>query len=235
MSLRYILFDLDGSLLPMDQDVFIEAYFGRLTAYVAPHGYDPKKFAKSIWQGTGAMIVNDGSQSNEAVFWNTMKNIYGDAILQSQPILEEFYQKEFPLIQKVCGFDPLAGPAIRKLKEMGYTVVLATNPIFPAVATENRIKWAGLDKQDFALYTTCENSRYCKPNPDYYREVLQKIDADPKECLMVGNDATEDLAATQLGMDVFLLTACLINKQQTDISGYPQGDLNALLQYIQSR
>lgn len=235
MSLRYILFDLDGSLLPMDQDIFIEAYFGRIAAYIAPHGYEPKQFIKSIWLGTGAMIKNDGSCTNEDAFWNTMVQIYGENVRQCEPILDEFYRTQFPLVRSACGVDPLAGPTVKKLKEMGYTLALATNPIFPSIATENRILWAGLDKEDFALYTTYENSRYCKPNPDYYQEVLQKLGAKPEECLMVGNDATEDLAAAQLGIDVFLLTQCLINKQKTDISGYPQGDLNALLQYIQSK
>ena len=235
MSLRYILFDLDGSLLPMDQDVFIEAYFGHIAAHMSLHGYEPKSFIKSIWQGTGAMIQNDGNQTNEAVFWTVMTQIYGDKARQCQPILDEFYRTKFPLVRSACGFDPLTAPTIQKLKEMGFTLVLATNPIFPSIATENRMLWAGLNQDDFALYTTYENSRCCKPNPLYYQEILNKLGASPEQCLMVGNDATEDLAAEQLGIDVFLLNKCLINKHQKDITGYPQGDLNHLLQYIQSK
>ena len=235
MSLRYILFDLDGSLLPMDQELFIQDYFRRIAAYIAPHGFDPQTFTQSIWQGTAAMFKNNGERTNEAVFWDTMMKIYGPDIRTCEPILDEFYRTEFPKVQKVCGFDPLAGPTIRKLKEMGYIPVLATNPIFPSVATENRMRWAGLRQDDFILYTTYENSNSCKPNPEYFKEILNKLEAEPSQCLMVGNDATEDLAAKHLGIDVFLLTACLINKQNIDISTYPQGDLNALLQYIQSR
>ena len=110
--------------------------------------------------------------------------------------------------------------------------MLATNPIFPAVATENRIRWAGLTPADFELYTTYENSCHCKPNPDYYRDILTQIGADPAECLMVGNDAVEDVAAGQLGMKVFLLTDCLINKDGKDISAYPQGSFDELIAYI---
>ena len=235
MSLRYILFDLDGSLLPMDQDLFIRDYFRRIATFIAPHGFDPKQFTESIWQGTAAMFQNNGKQTNETVFWDTMVSIYGDNIYQCEPILDEFYRTEFPKVQKICGFDPSAAATIAQLKSWGYVPILATNPIFPAVATENRIRWAGLDKNDFALYTTYENSSYCKPNPNYFIEILRQLQAEPSQCLMVGNDAVEDLAAAQLGIDVFLLTKCLINKKQTDISNYPQGDLNALLQYIQSR
>lgn len=234
MSLRYILFDLDGSLLPMDQDAFIESYFGHISAFVSARGFDAKALAKAIWQGTAAMFQNDGKHTNEEVFWSVMTQLLGDTAVQSQPTLEEFYRSQFHLVRNACGFDPLAAATIQSLKEQGYTLALATNPIFPAIATESRMAWAGLNRSDFALYTTYENSRYSKPNPRYYQEVLEKLGAKPEECLMVGNDATEDAAAEQLGIPVFLLTDCLINKQQKPISQYPQGNLTDLLQYIRS-
>ena len=234
MSLRYIFFDLDGSLLPMDQDRFIEAYFSEIAGFMAPFGYDPKEFIRCIWKGIGAMLQNSGTDTNEAVFWDTMTQLLGEDAQKCQPILEEFYRSRFPKVQKACGFDPLAAPTLEKLRQLGLIPVLATNPIFPAVATQNRIAWAGLRCEDFALYTTYENSRYCKPNPAYYQEILEKLGAKPEECLMVGNDATEDLAAEQLGIPVFLLTDCLINKNQREIQEYPQGNLKDLLEYIQS-
>ena len=49
---------------------------------------------------------------------------------------------------------------------------------------------------------------------------------------MVGNDAAEDTAAEKLGIRVFLLTDCLINKDSRNISGYPQGSFDDLLNYI---
>ena len=117
---------------------------------------------------------------------------------------------------------------------MGYRVVLATNPLFPAIATRNRIRWAGLNPEDFELVTTYENSHYCKPNPDYYREILGKLSLDGSQCLMVGNDVGEDMIAGILGMKVFLLTDCLINSAGGDISVYPNGSFPELLHYIRS-
>ena len=119
-----------------------------------------------------------------------------------------------------------------KLKAAGYRVLLATNPIFPAIATENRIRWAGLEPEDFELYTTYENSCHCKPNPDYYRDILDRLALDPAECLMVGNDATEDTAAELTGMQVFLLTDCLINKENKDLSRWPHGGFDELEKFI---
>ena len=109
------------------------------------------------------------------------------------------------------------------VKQKGMTAVLATNPVFPRVATESRIRWAGLDPKDFALYTTYENACFCKPNPKYYLEILEKLGCQPSECLMVGNDVDEDMVAESLGMRVFLLSDCLINRSQKDISFFPNG------------
>ncbi|MBR5534255.1 MAG: HAD family hydrolase, partial [Ruminiclostridium sp.] len=148
------------------------------------------------------------------------------------PVFEEFYANEFQKAQSVCGFSPESKEIVEKIKKAGYNVVLATNPIFPAIATQSRIRWAGLEPEDFQLYTTYENSSYSKPNPKYYVEVLEKLGLDPKECLMVGNDVTEDGAAKALGMDVFFLTDCLINKEQKDISGEPHGSFAELAAYL---
>ena len=86
--------------------------------------------------------------------------------------------------------------------------------------------------EDFELYTTYENSTHCKPNPAYFHDVAESLHLAPESCLMVGNDALEDTAAAQVGMQVFLLTDCLINKDGRDISTYPRGSFEQLLDYI---
>ena len=234
MSITTILFDLDGTLLPMDQDSFVRAYFGLLAAKLGPHGYEAQPLIKAIWAGTAAMVKNDGSKTNEAAFWDYFAGLYGENARADEPIFAEFYHTDFQKVQDVCGFDPRAAETVAALKDMGFTLVLATNPIFPAIATESRMRWAGLNQQDFVHYTTYENSSYCKPNPNYYREVLSRIGVSPENCLMVGNDATEDMVAESLGMKVFLLTDCLINKQGKDISAYPHGSFDALMDYIRT-
>ncbi len=232
--IKTILFDLDGTLLPMDQDVFLKAYLGSLAQKLAPHGYNPDLLVKSIWKGTGAMVMNDGAARNDEVFWNTFSAIYGKDTRVDEPIFEEFYRNEFQNVIKACGFDPRASEAIREIKSMGYKVALATNPLFPAIATHSRARWAGLNPDDFDLITTYENSYHCKPNPDYYREILGKLNLNPEECVMVGNDVNEDMVAGALGMKVFLLTDCIINKDNKDISQYPNGSFPELLDYIRS-
>jgi FMN phosphatase YigB (HAD superfamily) len=110
--------------------------------------------------------------------------------------------------------------------------VLATNPLFPAVATESRIRWAGLSPEDFELYTTFENSRYCKPNLAYYEDILATLSVSGEECVMVGNDVEEDMIAERLGMKTFLLTDCLINKNGEDISKWAHGGFEELKEFL---
>lgn len=235
MSLKAILFDLDGTLLPMDQDIFIKAYFGGLVKKLAPHGYDPQATVNAIWAGTKAMIQNDGSCTNEKKFWQSFCGILGENTRADEPLFQEFYETDFQKVQSVCGFTPESAPLVRWLKEKGCRVILATNPLFPSIATESRIRWAGLQPEDFELYTTYENSSFCKPNPDYYRDILAKTGLDPADCLMVGNDVADDMIAATLGCRVFLLTDCLINSKNADISAYPQGSFSDLRRYLEQQ
>lgn len=232
MSIKAILFDLDGTLLPMDQDVYIKAYLKGLCATLAPKSYDPRAVAGALWKSTDAMIKNDGSKSNEAAFWDNFCAILGDGVKNEEPLLDEFYRTEFQKIKDVCGYSPKSRVLIDRLREAGVKIALATNPVFPAVATESRIRWAGLEPDDFELITTYEGIGYCKPNPDYYLEVARRMGVSPEECLMVGNDVSDDMVAEDLGMRVFLLTDCLINKDGVDISRYPNGSFDALDSYI---
>lgn len=232
MNITTILFDLDGTLLPMDQDTFAKAYVKGLTLAAEPAGYSPMILSTAIMAGTASMVKNNGEKTNEEVFWDTLERTYGESVCGDIHLFDEFYATDFQKIKDVCGFEPRAVELIKYIKQKGFRVALATNPLFPKVATESRIRWAGLQPEDFETYTTYETSRYCKPNLDYYKEILQQLQVTPQECLMVGNDVAEDMIAEQLGMKVFLLTDCLINKNNADISIYPHGSFDELKVFI---
>lgn len=232
MSIQTVLFDLDGTLLPMDQDVFVGAYFKSLAARLAAHGYGPEALTDAVWAGTKAMMQNDGSVTNETAFWKVFSDIFGEKVREDEPHFDAFYQTDFDRMQAVCGFTPKAAQAVHKIKEAGFTVALATNPIFPSIATEKRIRWAGLDPSDFVFYTSYENASYSKPHPGYYEEIARRLGVAPEACIMVGNDVTDDMVAATVGMKVFLLTNDLINKENADISIYPHGDFDDLIKHL---
>ena len=178
------------------------------------------------------MVKNDGSCTNEMAFWKHFSSIHGEESSKDLPIFTDFYRNEFQLVKKSCSFNPKAKEVIDLVKSKGLRVALATNPLFPSIATESRIKWAGLDPQDFELFTTYENSRYCKPNIKYYLDIMESLGVKPEECLMVGNDVAEDMVTSTIGMKVFLLTDCLLNTYNLPTENYPQGDFDDLINFI---
>lgn len=233
--LTTVLFDLDGTLLPMVQEDFVRAYFAKLASFAAPYGYEAKSLIDTLWKGTAAMVQNDGAKTNREAFWDSFASAFGEQARAHEAAFEEFYATDFNLAQNACGFTPEAAETVEFLKAKGIRRVLATNPIFPAVATQARIRWAGLHAEDFEFITTYENSRHCKPNPAYFADILDRIGCRAEECLMVGNDAVEDLAAQRVGIPVFLLTPCLINPKERELGDVPHGDFAALKQELKDR
>ena len=233
MKLTTVLFDLDGTLLPMDMDEFLKLYFGLMVKKLMPHGYPREGLIKAIWTGTEAMVRNDGSKTNEQVFWESFTHNFGPEALKDMPLFEDYYRGEFQGTRAACGCTGMAKAVVDKCRALGLRVALATNPLFPAIATHSRIRWAGLEPEDFELVTTYENSSACKPGLLYYKEVMGKLGVVPEECLMVGNDVVEDMVARHLGLRVFLLTPCLLNKHNEDIGQFPHGGFPELLSYLE--
>lgn len=234
MSIKAVLFDLDGTLLPMNQDKFIKKYFSEITAFLVENGeYDPSVLTGTILKGIEAMIRNDGTKTNESAFWQTFVCAYGEEKkTKDYPLFERFYEERFINTKTECWFSEKSKEIVDYLKKQSVKVVLATNPVFPCVATNARIAWAGLKLDDFELVTTYENIGYCKPNPQYYIDIAKRIGVEPAECLMVGNDTSDDLSAKRAGMDVFILTDCLINKENIELDSVPHGNFDDLFDYI---
>ena len=233
--IKNVLFDLDGTLLPMDMDEFTNGYFKFLVkkAMSSSDRYSPDELIKTIWGGVKAMVMNKGEKCNEDAFWEYFASVYGEDALADRKIFDDFYANDFICAKDFTGYNAEAKQAVEEIKREGYKVVLATNPIFPETATSQRVEWTGMDVSDFEAFTTYENCRYCKPNPEYYTELLVSLDMKPEESLMVGNDVEEDMeAGLKAGMQVFLITDCMINKKNLDIDKYPHGTFKDLLNYL---
>ena len=229
--LNTILFDLDGTLLPMDQEKFLEVYFHELTQKMAAFDFEPPSVIQATWAGTKAMIQNNGPDTNETVFWKVFSQQLGEDVLKLKPVLEEFYVNEFHRAQVSTTANPYAPALVRALREKGYTLVLASNPLFPRCAFESRLSWAGLQSENFQWLTHYANSSASKPNPNYYRDILRQLSTPPENCLMGGNDVQEDGCARKLGIDFYLVSDCLINKEQEDLSAFTQGSFTQFAQW----
>lgn len=122
-----ILFDLDGTLLPMDMDVFTHGYFSMLAEVAAPYGYEKGELVKSIWQGTAAMVRNDGAKTNRERFWDDFAGHYGDQARAHEAVFDSFYTREFRGAVKYAFPDPPAAQrAVSLAHDHARQVILAT-------------------------------------------------------------------------------------------------------------
>jgi len=230
-----ILFDLDGTLVRFYQDDFIEAYFAELSKVFVKLGLDAQKAVKGVWVGTKAMVLNDGEELNTRRFWGAFSEfmgIEGETLKAVEAACDSFYSNEFNVAKAVVKHSDIPRRLVYAMKEKGYNVVLATNPLFPPCAVDSRLGWIELTRDDFKLITHYENSSYCKPNPKYYHEVLSKIGKVPEQCLMVGNNPAEDMCASKLGIDVFLVTDFMENESDIDITQFRRGTIEDLESYL---
>lgn len=218
-----ILFDLDGTLLPMEMDDFTRAYFRQLCPLVPE--VPPERLTRAVLAGTAAMARNDGARTNREAFAQVFTREAGLDFLAHEPRFLHYYATEFNRCARVCRLTPLSREIVAALRRRGYTVALATNPIFPAVATAGRLGWLGLSPEDFALVTTYEDFRHAKPNLDYYRDVCAQLDVRPEDCVMIGNDVEEDGCARSLGMEVLLVSDHLYNPKALPTASFRLGTL----------
>lgn len=228
-----ILFDLDGTLLPIDQDLFMQEYLQA----VAEHFHwlaEPRIFLRHFWQASEAMMANDGSMTNAEAFWRTFTRLMKKEQEELLPHFEQYYTRVFPRLKKCCQPTPLARQIVETALAKGYQVVLATNPLFPVEATRERMHWAGIADLPWSHITYYDSYRSSKPAVRYFQEVCENIQRPPQACYMFGNDAQEDLVASTLGIATGLVTDCLIDRGEPVYPAHWRGSLTDLLAWLET-
>jgi len=204
--LKAVLFDLDDTLLGNPMDTFVPAYTRTIAQYVASH-FQTDHFVEALMHGTAAMDANHGQgPTNEEAFAAVFYPEVGLERSVLEPLLKRFYAEEFDQLQPLTHSLPEARPLIHWVFEQGLQVAVATNSLFPQVAIEHRLAWAGIpiDDFDFDLVTSYEIMHATKASPKYYYEILSLLDRQPHECLMVGDDYLRDVGpASAAGIPVF--------------------------------
>lgn len=204
--IKAVFFDLDGTLLPMDEDEFTKGYFALLCKKMCSFGYNKDELINAIWTGTKLMIKNNGSKTNEQVFWEYFEQAFGNDKLKDKILFDDFYNNEFKNTKMFCKENDLAKGVVSFVKSLGLKVVLATNPVFPVNGIETRLNFIGLSTKDFDYITTYEVSHYAKPNPKYYEEILNIFNLKPEEVIMFGNNEVEDgQGASNAGIKVYMV------------------------------
>ncbi|WP_294095764.1 HAD family hydrolase [Proteiniclasticum sp.] len=232
-KINTILFDLDGTLLSIDMKEFEEIYYTSLSnafkSIIAPDN-----FMAILYSSVKAMVKNKEKRTNEEVFMSAMKEHVGEELPAFQKHFIRYYENDFSVLRNAVNKNTDMLEALDILKEKGYELVIATNPLFPKFAIDQRIQWADLVHEDFSHITYFEDCHYCKPNVEYYSEILETIGKNPQECLMVGNDAEEDLAASTLGITTYLITNHLLNRKNLNYTADHEGTYKDFLLFAES-
>lgn len=228
-----ILFDLDGTLLQISNKDFEKYYFNAM-AQTMSDLYQPEELMDLIWSCTIEMVQDLSATTNEESFFNAMlKRVSEEHLNLLKPRFDIFYQTRFDELKKGVQDNQRIRDAVKIAKEKGYRLIIATNPMFPKLAIDKRIEWSGVNRLDFDYVTSFEKNHYCKPQIHFYEEILNDIQARPIDCLMVGNDAYEDMIAKNLGLKTYLLTDQLIESKHAIESDY-KGNMNDFYQFITS-
>jgi FMN phosphatase YigB (HAD superfamily) len=229
--LNTILFDLDGTLLPLDMEKFMDIYFGEMGSFFQDM-IEADKLVSYVWAGTKAMVTSLEKKTNEQVFMEAFEKLIDGDLADYQKRFDQFYDEGFLKVRDSVEASPLVKKAVEVLKQKGYSLVIATNPLFPQKAIYHRIDWAGLDPGDFDYITCYEQNCFCKPNIEFYSEVLEALGKRPEQCMMVGNDVQEDLIASELGMKTYLITNHMLNRHNLPVICDHQGTYEDFYRFV---
>ncbi|MGE5528990.1 MAG: HAD family hydrolase [Patescibacteria group bacterium] len=223
-----VLFDLDGTLVRLDLEFFLRRYIEALAPHFAGL-IPPERFARELMRCTYVMVGNtDPALTNLDAFWESFPAAVGVERAVLEPVFDRFYAEEFPKLRPADAADPAARLLLQTLVARGYTPVIATNPLFPKCAILERLAWADCADFPYAYITCGEEMHFCKPNLEFFTELLARIGRTPRECLMVGNDMEEDIIAKRLGMATALVTDFLIDRGQSGLKPDWRGTLAEL-------
>ena len=204
-KIEAVLFDLDNTLILFDEKEFYKEYVYRLSAHFSDL-MNTEEFANKLMKSTVIMSKNDGGKNNADFFISDFsKGLKIDAFSLWKRF-ETFYSNEFGQFKKLMKQITDVSDILKRIKQMNVKMVIASNPMLPENVQKLRLDWAGLKEIEFDLITDAYNSNYCKPNLNYYKEICEKIKIAPNHCIMVGNDAFNDMIASQIGMKTFLVT-----------------------------
>ncbi len=233
---KALLFDLDGTLLNVDMNFFLPKYFKKMESLAYARGYHgADQLVDQVLKATGAMIANRNPDcKNEEVFMKDFFAGWHYPREEFEGFFADFYRVCFPDLQQYSQPFSMAPQVMRHLAGVNIMKVIATNPVFPHTAIEQRMEWAGIAQFHFDLVTTYENMHFCKPHQEYYREICDIIKVDPTECLMIGNDVEQDMVAGETGMKTYLVQDLLVSRGKKNYQPDWKGFWPDLYRFIRS-
>ena len=220
--MKAVFFDLDGTLLPMDEKKFVSGYFGLLIKNLISKGFTIEKepFVKAIWYGTDAMRKNNGSKTCSQAYWDAFISLNPNMKREEiKGAFENFYATDFKYSGQFCD-EPHKNiqSIIDAVKSNVDYLILAGNPMFPLCGMNVRLEIAGVNPSSFDYIPDYEDMHYAKPNKLFLQELMDKFNLKPEDVIYFGNSEKEDgKPAKELGIR-FYLTGNIVKEEGSDNS-----------------
>jgi HAD superfamily hydrolase (TIGR01549 family) len=231
-QLKAILFDLDGTLIDVDLSQFIPGYL-KLLANCVAHLITPKKMVPAMLKAFEFVNKNYGKITNEEAFIEAFFPVEGYQREDIQPLFDKFYRENFKELQKFTKKKPEARKVVQTAFNNGYKVVIATTPVLPLTAIEQRLDWAGIGDFPYDLITSIENSRATKPDLLYYQLIFKYLKLSATECIMVG-DEDKDMVCANLGSKTFLVNSLNTKLNATTPEPTYKGNLKDIVEFLRN-
>jgi FMN phosphatase YigB (HAD superfamily) len=230
-----LLLDLDDTCLGNSMDTFIPAYLQALGDHLADI-ISPEEMLPALLSSTQEMLENQRpDRSLKQVFDRAFYTKVGFDPQNFTDRFDSFYSEVFPRLKRLTQFRPEAVSMVKEAFRRGYSVGIATNPLFPLTAILQRLEWAGLSpgQYPFSLIPSYETSYFAKPNPAFFTETLSLLGWPEGPVVMVGDNIEHDIVPAQkLGIGTFWVTngEQVIESEFDNSKGY--GNLEDLLPWI---
>ncbi len=217
--LRSVLFDLDNTLIHFGERQLFQGYFPAITRVFADI-MPGDLFLERLLSSTRAVLDNSGQALNVDCFMNAFCTGYEEHRDEFWRRFITFYETEYDQFRYLASVPSGTREMLLQLREKSLKLVIASNPLWPSIAQNKRLAWAGLGDLQFDMITHIENMTYCKPKVEYYQEICSKIGERPEDCLMVGNDPVNDMVVAIIGMSTFLVTDVGASGLEVSRTGY---------------
>lgn len=191
--LKALLLDLDGTLIDIDGDRFLEEYIERAAGWMEPL-VAPERFSQAVWTAAiPLMVTPHPGVSNKSVLWDALSKaleVPGDRLLAhfEEQLHPDRLKGILPGGQARAGAQEL----VELAGHLGLKRVVATMPIYPEVVVRERLARGGLADIPWDFIAT-EEMDAVKPHPEYWEAVVRAAGVSAEECLVVGDDFFRDI------------------------------------------
>lgn len=203
VPIKHLLVDLDGTLLGNHELPLSIDFIKQSLRTLKPYGG---------WRQAAKILlkINSELKTPRAQLKNSERAVAAFSKWLKKPeeearsMLRNSIQLIFPTLKKHFYPIPGAKDFLNWAKDR-YTLVLATNPVWPIEIVHLRLQWAGVDESLFKFITHVNDMVAVKPHPTYYQQILTLQDLPAQNTLLIGDDIKMDLPATAVGIRVFIV------------------------------